>query len=368
MTETEHGGSIESTGTVVAEYARLRPTYESYTAKLAGLIENLLETADIGVHKIEPRCKEVDKFKEKINRAGKAYEDPLREVTDLVGVRVIAYYPEDVDKICDLLRQEFEVDEANSTDKRAALDPDRFGYLSYHLVVTLGPSRKRLAEWRACAEIKAEIQVRTVLQHAWAAISHELDYKSVDHAPIELQRKLNRLSPLLELADEQFQELRNDRDTSSRRDRDKIARHDLDIEINLDSLMTYIISDNGGTFLHHVIEQVGWTEHPFWIVYISRDFDEMSSLLDKVGIDSIRQIDDVVSDAKKWEPNLISRIAHLSAYSMGNSLLIGPQLPLIVFLLYAYRDKLNPDDMDVFSWNPKFKKSISDIVFRDQEE
>ena len=285
MTETEHGGSIESTGTVVAEYARLRPTYESYTAKLAGLIENLLETADIGVHKIEPRCKEVDKFKEKINRAGKAYEDPLREVTDLVGVRVIAYYPEDVDKICDLLRQEFEVDEANSTDKRAALDPDRFGYLSYHLVVTLGPSRKRLAEWRACAEIKAEIQVRTVLQHAWAEIEHDLGYKTEADVPAAMRRKFSRLAGLLELVDEEFVSIRRDRERYARKVARSIGAAQA-VELDVVSLRSYLERDRARAIDARIAEQLALDldEEPFYPDYLVR-------LLQFAGLRTVREVE-----------------------------------------------------------------------------
>lgn len=96
-------------------------------------------------------------------------------------------------------------------DKAAALDPDRFGYLSVHYTASLSPARRKLAEWRPYADIRAEVQFRTALQHAWSAVQHKLEYKSSIEAPRELRRRLFRLSALFELADEQFSELRDDR-------------------------------------------------------------------------------------------------------------------------------------------------------------
>lgn len=83
-------------------------------------------------------------------------------------MRIITYFSEDVDKIASIIQSEFEVDEHNSVDKRIKLDPVRFGYLSLHYVVKLNSTRVRLSEYIIFKDLKVEIQIRSILQHAWA--------------------------------------------------------------------------------------------------------------------------------------------------------------------------------------------------------
>ena len=206
------GGVVERVdpdADVVGIYAAKRHEYQAFASKLEVLISDILKGAGIELTQVTSRCKTVESYREKVAREGKHYSNPITDVTDLVGVRVIAYYLEDVGKIARAMRTEFLVDEANSVDKTAALDPDRFGYESIHLVASLRPSRARLAEWAPYRGLRAEIQVRSLLQHAWAEISHKLQYKSSQQAPAQVRRQLYRLSALLELGDKEFSEVRS---------------------------------------------------------------------------------------------------------------------------------------------------------------
>jgi ppGpp synthetase/RelA/SpoT-type nucleotidyltranferase len=178
--------------------------YEGFAHKLRELVTELIHKQDIEVAHIEARTKSVESFVEKIGREGKDYSNPLNEITDLVGIRVITYYREDIDKIGKIIREEFDIDWENSVDPSQVLEPDTFGYLSIHYVVSLLETRSELPEWEGYRNLKAEIQVRTVLQHAWAEIEHTLLYKTPQEIPNDLRRQLFRLSALLELADEQF--------------------------------------------------------------------------------------------------------------------------------------------------------------------
>ena len=155
-------------------YRARRATYESMTTRLRALIADLINDAGLDVIQVDGRAKTVDSFVEKIGRKGKKYEDPFADMTDLVGLRIITYYHEDVARIGEILKGEFKIDEKNSVDKIAGLAADRFGYLSVHYIVSLSPARRQLAEWRQYAGIRAEIQVRTALQHAWAAVQHKI--------------------------------------------------------------------------------------------------------------------------------------------------------------------------------------------------
>ncbi|MDX8033609.1 hypothetical protein SK803_25595 [Lentzea sp. BCCO 10_0856] len=223
-----------------AAYDKVRPTYEVYEKKLKELIETVLAHAEIDIVQVEGRVKTLDSFAEKIDRKAGKYADPLNDMTDLVGLRIIAYYLEDVEKIVGLLRSQFTVLEEHSANKQDALAADQFGYTSIHLVIRMGDNRCALPEWSQYAGITVELQVRTTLQHAWAAVHHKLSYKRAEEAPTSLQRKLFRLSALFEMADEQFSAIRTATSELSDEYSDNVKQGNLDIEIDADSLDAYL--------------------------------------------------------------------------------------------------------------------------------
>ncbi|MBF4247688.1 (p)ppGpp synthetase, partial [Vibrio anguillarum] len=137
----------------------------------------------------------------------KSYKNPFDEVEDIAGVRVICYYNEDLSAIDTIIKDQFVV--LSYSNKSQELDDDQFGYASNHYVVKLKEEWLQAPNFRGLEQLKIEIQVRTILMHAWAAISHKLLYKKNDDVPKEFKRKLNRLSALIELADEQFDDIKN---------------------------------------------------------------------------------------------------------------------------------------------------------------
>jgi hypothetical protein len=80
--------------------------------------------------------------------------------------------------------------------------------LSVHYIVSLAPARARLPEYSKYRDCVGEIQIRSVLQHAWAEIEHDLGYKSGSAVPREAIRQFSRIAGLLEVADEGFVALR----------------------------------------------------------------------------------------------------------------------------------------------------------------
>jgi putative GTP pyrophosphokinase len=277
------------------QYRAIRGTRLALTGRLRGLIDDLLAEAGIEVIQIEARTKDVDSFVEKISRKRAKYKNPLTEITDLVGLRIITYYREDVDKVGEILKKEFQIDPTNTVDKAADLDPDRFGYSSVHYVVSISPDRRKLAEWRPYAGIRAEIQIRTALQHAWSAVNHKLDYKSTTEVPRELRRQLFRLSALFELADEQFSRLRDERAALTSEYAEGVRDGQLDIPLNESSITVYL-RDSGkrDPIVRMVTESGGKIVEPD-DKRLARDRRDLLRLLSWVGIVSIAQLDQYLS-------------------------------------------------------------------------
>lgn len=249
----ERGAAREE---VVVAYSSMRPRYEELADKFAGLLEQLVKNKDIECVLVENRAKTVDSLKGKLSR--KEYDDPLEDVTDLAGIRIITYYLEDVERVGELVREHFNVDEDHSVSKSVELGPDQFGYLSDHFIVTLDDKRSRMAEWKHLKGLKAEIQVRTATQHAWASLDHKLQYKS-ETASDEIKRRLYRLSALFELADEQFAEIERVTRAEGERHVERVRSGDLEATIDITSLASYLNASPTVKDALRVAEAAGWS-------------------------------------------------------------------------------------------------------------
>ncbi len=194
---------------ILAEYDRERGRYSEFVDKLEELVKSILRAHGVNAHSVTKRVKDRNSLAGKLRKRPGKYS-ALADVTDVAGIRITTYFEEDVEKVASLIEQEFDVDVENSGDRRDKYDPDRFGYLSWHHVVGLSAARRQLIEYRQFPDLKAEIQTRSILQHAWAEIEHDLGYKSAVEVPGEVRRRFYRLAGLLELADEEFNRLRRD--------------------------------------------------------------------------------------------------------------------------------------------------------------
>lgn len=236
---------------IINKYIReLKDKYEGLSFTIQDLLSSILKSNGIMPHSVTNRAKSPDSLKEKITRDSKDYKDPLSEITDLAGVRVITYFPTDVDKIYELIKKEFMIDYKNTIDKRNTAEPTAFGYASLHIVAQLSQKRLKLSEYSTFKNMKCEIQVRTILQHAWAEIEHDIIYKSTEDMPFELRRRFSYLSGILELADREFESLRIDEKKIRKRIENEIKSNKLDIPVNYDSIMFYLKKYHGAKHIN----------------------------------------------------------------------------------------------------------------------
>ncbi len=185
------------------------------------------------------RVKNFESFYEKIDR--KEYEEPFQQTEDLVGVRVILYFPQDIEKVITIIKSQFDVEQFE--DKSDRLKTNEFGYRSHHCIVRIKKAWCITPNYSGLEKLKAEIQVRTVLMHAWAEVEHKLQYKNKEQVPKELQRKLFLLSAKFEEADVQFEEIRNGVDKYTAELNERLRNtggFPNDLELNLDSFKQFL--------------------------------------------------------------------------------------------------------------------------------
>ncbi len=174
------------------------PQLEQLAEQVSSMLLKALREQNIQLNTFERRVKTEDSLTGKLEKKGNKYRT-IYDITDLVGIRAVTYYTDDVDKVAAIAKQIFDIDWKNSVDKRKH-QLDSFGYLSLHYICYLkeGPLR----------DIPFEIQMRTALQHVWSAIEHDIGYKGAVKLPPEFVRQFSRLAGMLEMADDEFSRLR----------------------------------------------------------------------------------------------------------------------------------------------------------------
>lgn len=195
-----------------AEYEKV----EEYSRGLENLVGEALRSSRWEVQ-VTSRAKSPHSLLGKLRR--KAYSDSAGMISDLIGVRVIAYYQDDVDRVVELLRDRFDIDAARSVDQRRRLAASRFGYQSVHLVA-FAPELNTVGVERPTTVRCFEIQVRSFLEHAWAEADHEITYKSGIRFPRKFTRRFAAIAGALDIIDREFIGLRDTTDklVSSYRD------------------------------------------------------------------------------------------------------------------------------------------------------
>jgi ppGpp synthetase/RelA/SpoT-type nucleotidyltranferase len=313
-----------------AKYASRRPFFEAYTEDLAVTLTKLLAVEGIDHAQLEKRTKTIESFTEKIARKDGKYGDPTAEITDLSGLRVIVYYLEDVDRVGELLRREFRIDEENTRDTMQDLAPDRFAYTSVHYVISLDEKREAISEWQPFLGMRAEVQVRTVLQHAWAAIDHKLRYKRPSAVPANIRRDLFRLSALLELADKEFLGVRRAAEEIQAQYTEAVSQGNFDLAVDRESLVSYLAATGKDARWSRVAVEQGFVGADY-AIFDEDDHDEdddsgyaddadsmrewdlqfLLDVLDRAEIRSIDDLDRLLNAAEDWGPASLAEVARL---------------------------------------------------------
>lgn len=206
------------------------------------------------------------------------YSDPKNDIMDLAGIRIVVYLPSDIEAVIDAIKYLFgnDIRFSDSENKRERLGNDRVGYLSTHYVIELKHPEK---EYNAYKNFKCEIQVRTVLQDAWAQIFHDRVYKNaIDRVDDEIGRKVNLLAGGLELLDGQINDIVSVLDNNPENTGKNMFRHLLDLPISKESLVRYIN-----------IKTAGKCEKSY-------DMGEILRILDTLDYKNIKDLDNIVDE------------------------------------------------------------------------
>lgn len=350
----------------VQAYSTQFSKQEIYTSRQYAIIKSLLDSNNFSYHLIESRTKSVDSFRDKLDRKGIQYKNPLIDITDLTGIRIIFYYEDLVGKLVRLLKKAFQIDEAKSSYKLFPVrKADQFGYFSPHLIV------QPLMDEDIYKEINLpnyqfEIQIRTVLQHAWSSISHQLQYKSQNEIPNELQRQLFRLAGLFELVDEEFMSIRDKHSSLYKKVSLIEDIENAAIAINLLSLEKYIESSELVTELFDLAIGIGFKDIKYHgSISQNESLSHLVSICEILDISTISDLHAFISDSnidfEKYFRNLYSANYYIGAREWY----ISEPFLIILILLREVKGDLNNFEV---SSRLDFVPFITPIIIRALEE
>ena len=194
---------------LLEEYDAQLPVYQRLETVVQQTLEQALERNGIIVTAVSTRIKARESLEGKLALKGSKYQS-LSDITDILGARIITFYTDDV-------------------------------YNSLHYICRLP---KKMVDDPYCPElnrIRFELQLRTTLQHAWASINHEIGYKTGVEIPREYIRRINRMSGLLELADDEFSRIRTEITDYRRRVQQLVQSGKLDdVQLDGDTFNSYL--------------------------------------------------------------------------------------------------------------------------------
>ena len=223
---------------ILEDYRKQREDFIKLGDTVHGILSDIVDELGFMALAVEHRVKAEKSLAGKLERKGDGY-NTLEDITDILGCRVICFLSDEIDKVGKKVEETFVIDSENSSDKRALIREDAFGYLSLHYICSLPYGDKWPDE--ICGK-KFEIQIRTILQHAWAAIHHDIGYKSEFGVPRDIRRQFARIAGLLELADEEFVRARDNMVGYTEDTRQRIITNNADeLPINMISLNEYVM-------------------------------------------------------------------------------------------------------------------------------
>lgn len=192
---------------------RLDQAKDAFLTLLGSLLAhgNLAVAAATG--RIKDREESIKKFTRKYQSALEKNETPYEikdHITDLIGLRLVCLYEDEIEPMGDLVRRHFDV--IAVADKTAEMEgmENAFGYKGLHLDLKLDAARAAMPEYELFTPYRFELQIRTIIQDSWSTLDHKIKYKK--SIPASLKRRINTLAALFELADREFRQVRDETD------------------------------------------------------------------------------------------------------------------------------------------------------------
>lgn len=323
--------------TILKQYDETASLFQSLGNKLKDIIIELLDDNRIAAHNVNFRLKEKGSLSKKIDVKPEKYRS-INDITDICGIRIITFLESDVDRVAKILEKELNIDKINSIDKRL-LKTDQFGYRSLHYVIELDSGRLMLSENKKFTGFKVEVQIRSILQHAWAEIEHDLGYKGEINIPENLKRNFNRLAALLETADVEFDRLKGEINKYEENIAIKIQEKPSEVKLDQASILSFVQSNQVFSNAREIVHKNIGCE------FIERK--DVSGELERFPLFQIKNIEELENSVSKNEGHFI-RFVNAFSKKQRHHEYLSITLPLFYFQHFLAASKESKEFMNTY--------------------
>ena len=189
------------------EYKRLTLMYSAALKQLETKMETINEEFKT-LHKYNPiehissRIKSKESINKKLKKKGLAptYENLVKTINDVAGLRIICSFIPDIYKIVEMIENMQDITVLKKKDY--VTTPKESGYSSYHLIVTVPVSLSI-----GTIDVKVEIQIRTMAMDFWASLEHKINYKYEKQIPKGIKKELKECAKMTQKLDKRMSNL-----------------------------------------------------------------------------------------------------------------------------------------------------------------
>lgn len=286
-------------GSGASRYAEAVAGMDEFGQAIKGLMMELLRHNGVKFHTIDFRVKTEESARRKLDAPDSSYIG-FASLHDLLGLRVTCYFADEVDRVAEIIEKEFTCDPKKSVDKGQQLGVREFGYRSVHRVARMNRKRAALAEYDRYKNLRFEVQIRTVVQHAWAEIEHDLGYKA-DTIPEPMSRRFSMLAGVLELVDYEFKSLRDELDSYEKDADDAAMAQSPSMMLDLATLFSVIKYDRALTSLDVAVADAA----NGMLMDEGMDSKSTEERLAQLRLLGITSIDELREAAKRWRLHIL---------------------------------------------------------------
>ena len=192
------------------EYKRLTLMYTAALKQLETKME-IINNEFKTLHRYNPiehistRIKSKESINRKLNKKGldPTYENLVKNINDVAGMRIICSFIPDIYKLVEMLENMPDITIIKKKDYVS--EPKESGYTSYHLIVSVPVSLSV-----GSIDVKVEIQIRTMAMDFWASLEHKINYKYDKQVPKGIKKELKECAKMTQKLDRRMSHLGKD--------------------------------------------------------------------------------------------------------------------------------------------------------------
>ena len=332
------------------KYVENLTLYEEYATRIRNLIQDLVEIEGVEFYAIDGWA---DRPADLLRTLSELDEKDLAGV-DLVTVRVLLRFPEDVLRIEEVVKSEFEIDPTRSVPSSGLEDPYRFGYPAVVYILSLSSSRANLREWAKYKDLTFRLELRTMLQEAWATIFPKVNQTVGSLSEKKLTRELVLLAALLEKADQGFLTLRNEiKDESllvppSSQNQIGSNHESLNVEKVFTEEELYNLFRNDSSLLgkwNAIALEAGYPEFTPDADYLRESFEYLCTVFRAAGIDTISEVKKFLAEMEEDNKGARQLKKIHDSFKGNNKWRMDPFSALFLLVLNFKWDALKDKDL-----------------------